>query len=71
MPHILARSPPPQMHVFRLVMLFSTTILKRCAVGVKVATRTNQPPVRGVELNAVADIIGAKPCIAFPERAMQ
>ena len=54
-----------------LVMLFPATILGRCAVGVKVATRTNHAPVRGVGLKAMTDDIGAKPCIAFPGRAMR
>ena len=52
-------------------MPFATNILRRCAVGVKVAMRINQAPVRGVGLKAVADDIGANPCIAFPGKAMR
>ena len=42
-------------------MVFPTNIVGRCAVGVNIATRTNQAPVREVGLKAVADDIGAKP----------
>ena len=52
-------------------MLLPTTILGRCAVGVKATTRTNHAPVRGVGLKAVTGDIGAKPCIAFTGRAMR
>lgn len=46
-----------------LVMLSPSSTLTRCAVGVGIVTCTNQAPVRGLELNAVADDIGAKPYI--------
>ena len=52
-------------------MLFPTTILGRCAEGVKVAPRTNHTPVRGVGLKTMTDDIGAKLFIAFPGSAMR